>query len=140
VLNPDKVKTALADIQTAKEKQSPICFTHRICRNLEVTISARKTIELCFRMIQSVEAIILNGPMGMFALGRSAKGTFAITEVIAQNREAISIIGGGHSVKAINKSGHGKDLTFISPGGGASRECFEGTVLPGIAVPRRIIP
>jgi 3-phosphoglycerate kinase len=91
-----------------------------------------KSIELFKKIIQNSKTILLNGPLGIFEIKEAAKGTFAIAEAIANNRDAISIIGGGESVKAINKSGHGNDVTFISTGGGASLEFLEGKLLPGI--------
>jgi phosphoglycerate kinase len=92
------------------------------------------SVALFSKTIQSSRTILFNGPMGIFEIKDAAKGTFAIAEAIAKNREAISIIGGGDSVKAINKSGHGNDVTFISTGGGASLEFLEGKILPGIDI------
>ena len=70
----------------------------------------------------------MNGPLGIFEIAESARGTFAIADIIA-NTDAVSIIGGGDSVKAVKKSGHEKDVTFISTGGGASLEFLEGKIL-----------
>jgi 3-phosphoglycerate kinase len=157
LVEPDKINTALTAIQKAKEKNvqlvlpvdsvvaDHIDFGSRtvgaiqiagldIPDNMSGIDIGPKSVELFSEIIQNSKTILLNGPMGIFEIKESAKGTFAIAEAIAQNREAISIIGGGDSVKAINKSGHGKDVTFISTGGGASLEFLEGKILPGIAV------
>lgn len=92
-----------------------------------------KTVELYKEQIAKSKTILWNGPMGIFEIKDCAKGTFAIAEAVAKSG-AISIIGGGDSVKAIKKSGFAKDVSFISTGGGASLEFLEGKELPGVAV------
>ena len=64
--------------------------------------------------------------MGVFEIKECAKGTFAIAEAIAANSNAVSIIGGGDSVKAVKKAHVADKITFISTGGGASLELLEG--------------
>jgi phosphoglycerate kinase len=73
--------------------------------------------------------------MGMFEDQRFAEGTFAVARAVAEatGNGAKSIIGGGDSVKALNKSGLGARVTFASTGGGASLEFLEGRELPGVA-------
>jgi len=73
--------------------------------------------------------------MGMFEDARFAAGTFAVAKAVAEATRsgATSIIGGGDSVKALNKSGLGEQVTFASTGGGASLEFLEGQELPGVA-------
>ena len=75
--------------------------------------------------------------MGMFEDKRFGEGTNVVAQSVVeatQKNGAKSIIGGGDSVKAINKAGLGDRVTFMSTGGGASLEFLEGNVLPGVAV------
>lgn len=87
-------------------------------------------------VIHNAKTILWNGPMGLFEDKRFAEGTNAVARAVAEVTEkhgAISIIGGGDSVKALNKAGLGKKVTFMSTGGGASLEFLEGKELPGVA-------
>jgi len=87
-------------------------------------------------IIRSAKTILWNGPMGMFEDARFAAGTNAVAQAVVdatQKNGAKSIIGGGDSVKALNKAGLGDKVTFMSTGGGASLEFLEGKVLPGVA-------
>jgi phosphoglycerate kinase len=86
-------------------------------------------------VIASAKTILWNGPMGMFEDKRFAEGTNAVAQALVaatQNNGAKSIIGGGDSVKAVNKAGLGDKVTFASTGGGASLEFLEGIPLPGV--------
>ncbi len=93
-----------------------------------------ETVKAFTNEIAKAKTILWNGPMGVFEIKDSARGTFAIAEAVAANSGARSIIGGGDSVKAVNKSGYASKVTFMSTGGGASLEFLEGKVLPGVAV------
>jgi phosphoglycerate kinase len=87
-------------------------------------------------IIKGAKTILWNGPMGMFEDARFAEGTNVVARAVAevtQKNGAKSIIGGGDSVKALNKAGLGNQVTFMSTGGGASLEFLEGAVLPGVA-------
>ncbi|HTB64510.1 MAG TPA: phosphoglycerate kinase, partial [Opitutales bacterium] len=92
-----------------------------------------KSIALFNAEIARSKTILWNGPMGVFEIKACAQGTFAMAKAIAENSGAISIIGGGDSVKAMKKSGHAAKVSFISTGGGASLEFLEGAVLPGVS-------
>jgi phosphoglycerate kinase len=82
--------------------------------------------------LADVKTIIWNGPMGLFEVDAFSKGTYSLAKDIAKS-QAVSIIGGGDSVSAVNKAGVANDVTFISTGGGASLELLEGKELPGYA-------
>lgn len=92
-----------------------------------------KTIEVFQNTVNEAKTILWNGPMGVFEIPDSSKGTFAMAEAVAKS-SSLSIIGGGDSVKAINQSGFSSDVTFMSTGGGASLEFLEGKELPGVSV------
>jgi phosphoglycerate kinase len=85
--------------------------------------------------IVKAKTILWNGPMGIFEDPRFADGTNAVAKAVveATKNGAKSIIGGGDSVKALNKAGLGDQVTFMSTGGGASLEFLEGSELPGVA-------
>ena len=91
-----------------------------------------KTIALYAAAIQGAKTVVWNGPMGCFEMKPFAAGTFGVCEAVAASG-ATSIIGGGDSVSAVNKSGLAAKMTHISTGGGASLEFLEGKELPGVA-------
>ena len=91
-----------------------------------------KTVELYSKLIADAATVVWNGPMGVFEMPEFAKGTFAVAKAVADSN-AISIIGGGDSVAAIQQSGLASKVTHISTGGGASLEMLEGIQLPGVA-------
>jgi phosphoglycerate kinase len=91
-----------------------------------------KSIGAIEDVISTAKTIVWNGPAGVFEFPHFAVGTNAIAEAVAANRTAISIIGGGDSVSAINQAGVADQITHISTGGGASLEFLEGKKLPGV--------
>ena len=92
-----------------------------------------RTVELYSSEVANAQTVLWNGPMGVFEIEDSSRGTFAIAKAVAEN-DSISIIGGGDSVKAIKQSGYSAKVTFMSTGGGASLEFLEGKKLPGVSV------
>jgi phosphoglycerate kinase len=91
-----------------------------------------KTTELYAAAIKGAKTVVWNGPMGCFEMPKFAGGTTGVCKAVAESG-ATSIIGGGDSVSAVNKSGLAGRMTHISTGGGASLEFLEGKVLPGVA-------
>ena len=77
------------------------------------------------------KSVIWNGPMGVFEMEAFNKGTFGVCDTLA-NLDAITIIGGGDSVAAVEMAGLADKMSHISTGGGASLELLEGKVLPGV--------
>ncbi len=90
-----------------------------------------KTIALFSDAVSHAKTVVWNGPMGCFEMAPFAEGTMALAKAIADT-DCTSIIGGGDSVSAVNKSGLADKMTHISTGGGASLEFLEGKALPGI--------
>ncbi|MFZ6020855.1 MAG: phosphoglycerate kinase [Chloroflexota bacterium] len=91
-----------------------------------------ETVDSYSKVINGAGTIVWNGPMGVFEFPRFAEGTYGIAKAVASSG-AISVIGGGESVAAINQSGLADKITHISTGGGASLEMLEGLELPGVA-------
>lgn len=92
-----------------------------------------KTCENYANVIKDAKTVIWNGPMGVFEFEKFAVGTKAVAQALANNADAITIIGGGDSAAAIEQLGFADKVTHISTGGGASLEFLEGLELPGIA-------
>jgi len=90
-----------------------------------------ESIKLYAAKVAEAKTVVWNGPMGVFEFDAFAKGTFAIAETLAAS-DCLSIIGGGDSVAAVNKSNLQDKMTHISTGGGASLEFLEGKALPGV--------
>lgn len=93
-----------------------------------------KTVELYSNAIKNAKTVVWNGPMGCFEMEKFNKGTFGVCEAVAgvKANGGISIIGGGDSVAAVNKSGLADKMSHVSTGGGASLEFLEGKELPGV--------
>ena len=90
-----------------------------------------KTQELFATELAAMKLIVWNGPMGVFEMENYAKGTEAVAKAVAAS-DAVSIVGGGDSVSAVNKTGLSDQISHISTGGGASLEYLEGKKLPGV--------
>jgi phosphoglycerate kinase len=91
-----------------------------------------KTVGIFSQELKKAKTVVWNGPLGVFEIDKFDKGSREIAKVIA-NSETTSIIGGGDTAAAIAKFGMEDKMSHISTGGGASLECLEGKILPGIA-------
>jgi len=86
-------------------------------------------------VIHMSKTILWNGPMGVFEMAKFQHGTKAIAKAVAEatQKGAFSLVGGGDSVAAVNQFGYAEKVSYVSTGGGALLEYFEGKELPGIA-------
>jgi phosphoglycerate kinase len=91
-----------------------------------------KAIAAYSAALDGAGTVLWNGPMGVFEIAAFSEGTRAIAQVLAEST-AITVIGGGESVSAVEQLGLADKMTHISTGGGASLELLEGKELPGVA-------
>jgi phosphoglycerate kinase len=127
----EKADTLLIDYQDVRVNTSLDCPDD--AAGLDI---GPQTVKVYSEEVSKAKTILWNGPMGLFEDKRFTEGTNAVACAIAdvtQKNGAKSIIGGGDSVKALNKARLGDKVTFMSTGGGASLEFLEGKVLPGVA-------
>jgi phosphoglycerate kinase len=103
----------------------------RIPDNWEGMDIGPATVELFKSVLEDAKTIVWNGPVGVFEFDNFAKGSIAIAKILAESN-AITIVGGGDCVAAVNKSGVADKITHISTGGGAALELMEGKKMPGI--------
>ena len=152
LVEPDKVEVARDIMQKAKSAGVKLLLPvdHVVADNFSTEANTKvvgehgiedgwmaldigpRTAELFALAIRGAKTVLWNGPMGCFEMPPFAAGTMAIAKALAAC-ECTSIIGGGDSVSAVNKSGLSDKITHISTGGGASLEFLEGKELPGIA-------
>ena len=123
------------DLNVAKEvsedAQNEIVTIQNIPHDFAGVDIGPLTIKNFSDKLKEAKTVIWNGPMGVFEINKFAYGTFEIAKTLA-NIDAVTIIGGGDSASAIEKTGLSDKMTHISTGGGASLEFLEGKELPGI--------
>ena len=152
---PDKLDLALSLIEKAKAKGVKLYFpvdnvvaddfsndanrqtvkTGEIPDGWEGLDIGPETIKIFSEVVANSKTVLWNGPMGVFEFANFATGTIAIAKAVkdATKKGAFSLIGGGDSAAAINNLGFGNDVSYVSTGGGALLEYFEGKTLPGVA-------
>ncbi|WP_322822122.1 phosphoglycerate kinase [Chloroflexus sp.] len=128
------VDVVIADAFSA-DAQRQVVDVSAIPAGWRVLDSGPKTIEQYSAEIRAARTVIWNGPMGVFELEPFAVGTRAIAQAMAEAAAngAITIVGGGDSVAAVEQAGLADKMSHVSTGGGASLELLEGRVLPGVA-------
>jgi phosphoglycerate kinase len=94
-----------------------------------------KSVQIFSDVISKSKTILWNGPMGVFEMKAFQGGTKAVADAIvtATEKGAFSLVGGGDSVAAVNQFGLAEKVSYVSTGGGAMLEFFEGKELPGIS-------
>jgi len=94
-----------------------------------------KSVEKFREILENTKTVVWNGPMGVFEINETAKGTYAIARILADitAKGATTVIGGGDSAAAVTKAGVADKVSHVSTGGGASLEFIEGKILPGVA-------
>jgi 3-phosphoglycerate kinase len=97
-----------------------------------------KTLAKYKAVLATAKSVVWNGPVGVFEFDNFAKGTGEVAKMVAEatGRGAMTVVGGGDSVAAVNKFGLADKMSHVSTGGGASLELLEGKKLPGIEVCR----
>ncbi len=151
LVEPDKIEVAKKILNQAKEKKIRFLLPldHILAASIEsgqivkivdsfpfpqdlmgVDIGP-KTIAKYTEIISKAKTIVWNGPLGVFETPAFAQGTVKIAEAVA-NSGALSIVGGGDSIAAVEKAGVSRKITHISTGGGASLEYLANETLPGI--------
>jgi phosphoglycerate kinase len=152
LVEADKLEAAREILTQAKSRGVAMHLPedHVIAQRLEATASTQvvprdgiaagwmggdigpRTIDTFTKAINAAKTVVWNGPLGVFEMAPFAKGTNAVAVAVA-SAKAISIVGGGDTVAAVNDAGVAERITHISTGGGAFLELLEGRELPGVA-------
>ena len=155
LVEEDRLDTSTEVLQKAEEKgvcihlPSDSIIADRFAADADVSSALSNTIpdgwmgldigalacETFSRVIHHSKIILWNGPMGVFEMEHFQHGTRAIAQAVAEATQqgAFSLVGGGDSVAAVNQFGFAGKVSYVSTGGGALLEYFEGKQLPGIA-------
>ncbi|MBS0624157.1 MAG: phosphoglycerate kinase [Verrucomicrobia bacterium] len=125
------VDVVAAESESERAKWEIISTEQGIPAHLEGVDIGPKTVDLFSSELKTAKTILWNGPLGIFEMAPFAKGTFALARAIAAS-QAVSIIGGGDLISAVNASGVAEQMTHLSTGGGATLEYIEYGTLPAI--------
>jgi phosphoglycerate kinase len=132
--------TLPADVVVGDDLQNPttietVDIANGLAANQKAFDIGPKTIAAYDAALKNAKTVFWNGPMGVFEKEAFAKGTMAMAKSVAE-ADAITVVGGGESVEAVNASGYADRISHISTGGGASLEFISGKTLPGVEVLR----
>ena len=135
VLGTDFAVTDKLDFKARTVGALKIVAKDAIPSDWEAVDAGPETVAAFTKILLGAKTIVWNGPVGVFEIDATAKGTIAIAEALAQATAAgaTTIIGGGDSASAVKKAGVASKVSHVSTGGGASLEFLEGKVLPGVA-------
>jgi len=135
VLGTDVVVTDKLDFKGRTVGATKVVSTKEIPSDWEGVDAGPETLAVFRKIIIGAKTVIWNGPVGVFEIDASAKGTIGVAEALAEATAAgaTTIIGGGDSASAVKKAGVASKVSHVSTGGGASLEYLEGKVLPGVA-------
>jgi phosphoglycerate kinase len=125
------VDVVVADAFDA-EAVSKVAPVNQVPNGWRILDIGPKTLEAFANVLRTARTVVWNGPMGVFEFEKFAEGTFAMARLLAET-EATTVIGGGDSAAAIERSGLVDRMSHISTGGGASLEFLAGKILPGVA-------
>jgi len=135
VLGTDCVVTDKLDFKGRTVGATKVVAKNAIPAEWEAVDIGPETVAAFTQTIVGAKTIVWNGPVGVFEIDATAKGTIAVAEALAKATAAgaTTIIGGGDSASAVKKAGVASKVSHVSTGGGASLEYLEGKVLPGVA-------
>lgn len=128
---PEKIKTA-SDLAIDVDGKRGEIDVEDLPTSYPVCDIGSKTIQQYMDIIKEARSIVISGPVGIFENDEFAKGTRMILEAVA-NSQAFSLVGGGHTVAAVEQLGLEKKMGYISTAGGALIEFLMGESLPGVA-------
>ena len=135
VLGTDFVVTDKLDFKARTVGALKTVAKTAIPADWEAVDAGPETVAAFEKILLDAKTIVWNGPVGVFEIDATAKGTIAVAEALAKATAAgaTTIIGGGDSASAVKKAGVASKVSHVSTGGGASLEFLEGKVLPGVA-------
>ncbi len=134
-LGTDFVVTDKLDFKGRTVGATKVVARNAIPADWEACDIGPATVGAFTKILLGAKTIVWNGPVGVFEIDATAKGTIAVAEALAKATAAgaTTIIGGGDSASAVKKAGVAGKVSHVSTGGGASLEYLEGKVLPGVA-------
>jgi phosphoglycerate kinase len=134
VLPEDFVVTDKLDFKGRTVGATKVVDKDQIPADWEAVDIGPKSIAMFEQLLLPAKTVIWNGPVGVFEIDDTAKGTIAVAQSLAKATAngATTIIGGGDSASAVKKAGVASKVSHVSTGGGASLEYLEGKALPGV--------